>query len=142
MTVELRAAAAEDLDTVESLLERYGLPTADLRDGDATFYLAEVDGAVVGVGGLEVAGSAGLLRSVAVDERGQGHGSAICDRLEARAGEAGVETLYLLTETAAGFFEGRGYARVDRDAAPAAIQATTEFSALCGETAVCLRKRL
>ncbi|MDZ7701991.1 MAG: arsenic resistance N-acetyltransferase ArsN2 [Halobacteriales archaeon] len=142
MSVELREAAAGELSTVESLLERYGLPTADLRDGAATVYLASVDGSVVGVGGLEAHGDAGLLRSVAVDERGEGHGSAICDRLEARAASSGIGTLYLLTETAAGFFEGRGYERIDREAAPAAIRATAEFDELCGDTAVAMRKRL
>lgn len=142
MTLRLREATADDLGTVESLLERYGLPTADLRDGDASFYLAEVGGSVVGVGGLEVHGPSGLLRSIAVREPGQGHGSAICDRLEARAREAGVGRLFLLTESAPGFFASRGYERIDRTEAPEAMQSTAEFSELCGDTAVCMRKRL
>ncbi len=140
--MRLREAGPEELDRVEALLERYGFPTADLRDGPVTLHLAEADGEVVGVGGLETYGEAALLRSVAVEAPGEGHGSAICDALEAQAKEQGVGTLYLLTETAAGFFAGRGYERIEREAAPAAIRDTAEFDALCGDGAVAMRKRL
>ena len=140
--MRLREAGPEELETVGSLLERYGLPTADLRDGPGTFYLAEVDGSVVGVGGLEAHEEAGLLRSVAVETTGEGHGTSICAALEARARDRGLQALYLLTETAAGFFESLGYERIERGDAPPAIRGTEEFAELCGGTAVCLRKRL
>jgi hypothetical protein len=35
-----------------------------------------------------------------------------------------------------------GYQRADRDAAPAAIRSTSEFTSLCPASAVFLRKRL
>ena len=58
------------------------------------------------------------------------------------AGEAGVETLYLLTTTAPEFFGERGYAEVNREEAPEAIRGSTEFADLCPTTATCMRKRL
>lgn len=132
------------LGLVERLLGAADLPSADVRSAPAEFYLAFVDGEVVGVGGLEGAGSAGLLRSVAVREpaRGNGVGTAICDGLEATAREDGTETLYLLTTTAADFFAARGYTAVDRSAAPAPVRETTQFAELCPASATCMRKPL
>jgi amino-acid N-acetyltransferase len=143
-TVSLERATGGDLAAVEHTLAAADLPTADLRDGPGRFYLAVAEGDRVGVGGLEVYGTDGLLRSIAVpaDARGEGYGTAICDALEAEARDAGVGTLYLLTTTAASFFEARGYERVDPAAAPAAIQETAQFAELCPSSATCLRREL
>jgi len=62
--------------------------------------------------------------------------------MEAVAGKAGVQELYLLTMTAEPFFAKRGYGRVDRAKAPAALQGTTEFVSLCPVSSVCMMKRL
>jgi len=98
----------------------------------------------VGVGGLERDGSNALLRSVAVEPsvRGRGFGTALCDRLERKARSGDVETVYLLTTTATDFFASRGYVEVEREAAPAAIRETTEFTELCPSTATCMEKSL
>ncbi len=143
-SVSLRRASGDDLATVEALLARNDLPAADVREGPGAFYVATDGDEVVGVGGLERYGNAGLLRSVVVPEtvRGTGFGAAVCEGLETRAGEAGVTALYLLTTTAAAFFAARGYERIDRAAAPERIRSTTQFAEVCPETAVCLRKRL
>lgn len=143
-TLSLRTADAAARSAVEGRLADAGLPTDDVRDPAPSFFLAVADGEVVGVGGLETHGTVGLLRSVAVDpaHRGRGYGTAICDRLEARAAGAGVETLYLLTTDATGFFADRGYEPVDRDAVPPAIAETRQFASLCPDSAVCLCARL
>lgn len=146
-TVTLRGAT-DSLSYVEALLEANGLPARDVRSKPDCFYVAYGDedaGAdAVGVGGVEAYGSDGLLRSVAVEEsvRGEGYGTALCDALEAEARASGVETLYLLTTTAAAFFADRGYEELERADAPADIRATTEFEALCPASAVCMRKSL
>lgn len=140
----LRRADGETIDYVERLLATADLPTDDVRAKPECFYVAERGDDRVGAGGLEVVGDAGLLRSVVIepDERGLGLGTALCAALEAEAAEAGVDELYLLTETAPGFFADRGYDEVDRSSAPAGIQRTTEFAELCSESAVCMQKRL
>jgi len=141
-TVDPADAAA--LDRIEALLAANDLPSADVRSKTECFSVARVDGDVVAAGGLEVHGTAGLLRSLVVPEaeRGNGYGAAMCDALAARAREEGVETLYLLTTTAAAFFEGRGYERVARETAPPAVRATTEFADLCPASAICMRREL
>ena len=142
--VTLEPAGPDTLEYVESLLARNDLPTRDVRSHPEWFYIGRDGGDRVGVGGVEVHGTAGLLRSVVVERgaREKGYGNALCAALEARARREGVETLYLLTTTAGDFFAGRGYARIDRAAAPAAIRETTEFAEVCPATATCMRKEL
>jgi amino-acid N-acetyltransferase len=143
-TITLQETSTDTLDYVESLLDANDLPTDDLRRKPESFVIA-VDGSErVGVGGVEIHGEDGLLRSVVVAEahRGRGYGTVLCEKLERRARASGVKRLYLLTTTAAAFFRQRGYEEIEREAAPARIQETTEFSKLCPETATCLQKRL
>lgn len=136
--------ATDHLDRVEALLDANDLPSGDLRAGPARFFLARSDAALVGVGGLETYDSDGLLRSVVVREphRGQGYGTALCEKLAARARDAGVDTLYLLTTTAAPFFRRLGYETIPRETAPASIRRTTQFADLCPESATCMRTSL
>ena len=140
--VRLEPADESDLSSVERLLAENGLPSADVRSKPNSFYLAFDQNERVGVGGIEVYGTDGLLRSVVVDPsaRGKGVGSAICAALERRASTAGVETLYLLTTTAADFFARQGYDEIERADAPGAIRETAQFSDLCPATATCMRK--
>ena len=140
--VTLRRADESDLSYVERLLSDAGLPSADVRTSPARFYLGYDGDERVGVGGLEHYGTDGLLRSVVVERsaRGNGYGTALCEGLERRARADGVETLYLLTTTAAEFFAERGYEEIERSAAPSEIRETAEFDDLCPASAACLRK--
>lgn len=142
--IVLRPADADGRAYAESVLSAAALPTADLAEPNVAMYVATLAGDPVGVGGLELHGPVGLLRSVAVepDRRGEGLGSEICQRLEARAAAAGVETLYLLTTSARAFFADRGYEAVERASVPAAIARTRQFADLCPASATCLRKAL
>lgn len=143
-TVKLAPAGEEALRYVESLLKRSELPTEDVRDDHARFYVARADTGRIGVGGLEIQGKDALLRSVAVepDRRGEGYGTAIVDALEAEAREAGVDRLTLLTTTASDFFEAHGYTEIDRAEAPDPIRATAEFADLCPTSATVMQKSL
>lgn len=142
--VTLRRADGGDLAYVEGLLADEGLPTRDVRSSPGRFYVAQADGDRVGVGGLELYDTDGLVRSVVVEPsaRANGYGTALCGALEAEACDAGVETVYLLTTTAADFFAARGYVDVERAELPPAIRETTEFAELCPSTAVAMRKSL
>lgn len=141
-TVTLRPVA--DRETVAALLETADLPTEDLADSPGTFYAAHAAGERVAVGGLEAYGTDGLLRSlvVAPAHRGEGYGAATCAALEDAARDAGVETLYLLTTTAADFFAAQGYEEIDRTSAPARIRATSEFADVCPASATAMRRSL
>lgn len=140
--LSLRPAAAADVDRLTSLLARNDLPTADVAAKIECFWLAYDDRSLVGVGGLERRGQHALVRSVVVVEsmRGEGYGQRLLAAIEARASTRGVTDLYLLTTTAAGFFERLGFQRLSRETAPRPIRETEQFETLCPETAVCMRK--
>ena len=124
------------------LLQAEQLPTDDLGSGPARFF-ALVDGdRWCAVGGIEVYGRHGLLRSVVVppDARGKGYGCEIVERLLREMAARGVRDAYLLTTTAADFFAHLGFVAIDRAAAPPAIAATAQVAALCPADAVLMRR--
>ncbi|MFW5963980.1 MAG: arsenic resistance N-acetyltransferase ArsN2 [Natronomonas sp.] len=142
--LRLRGADAEALEYVETLLAAENLPVEDVRSNSEWFYVALDGDDRVGIGGLEPAGDDALLRSVVVEAtvRGRGYGGALRAALEAKARADGVDTLYLLTTTAADFFAEGGYAVIDRQEAPDAVRRTREFEEFCPSTATCMKKSL
>lgn len=144
MQMAIRQAVAQDLDLIHSLLEAGLLPSTGVELPLTHFLVAEQDGVVIGVIGLEHFSSVGLLRSLAVDADHQRRGvaRALCQALIVRARELGIATLYALTTTAERFLGQQGFVAVDRGEVPAAIAATAEFRHLCPESASCLVRRI
>lgn len=135
----IRSARRVDAPAVAGLLATCGLPTAGVIDHLAEGYAVAVVGdALIGVAGVEVHGGLGLLRSVAVEPtwQGRGVGTRLVDDRMAWAGGAGLPRVFLLTIDAAGYFESRGFTRIDRTEAPVAIQACPEFALLCPQSAI------
>lgn len=142
---ELRQARSEDWDAIRHLLADSGLPTEDLGPNRLDGFLVATDnGGIVGLIGLEVFGTTGLLRSlvVAAAARRAGLGGKLVGALESAAETAGIEDLWLLTIDADGFFERQGFSIVEREAVPDSIRDTEEFSGLCPDTAFLMRKAL
>jgi amino-acid N-acetyltransferase len=120
--------------SVVALLEAASLPASDLTDEHMEhFFAAGPASSLLGVAGLEFCGRDALLRSLAVaaGQRSSGLGSALVDRAETHARAHGVRSIYLLTTTAEGFFERRGYRSVPRASAPPEIRETREFADMC-----------
>jgi amino-acid N-acetyltransferase len=146
-TVTLQQADDSHISYIETLLEWNDLPSQDVQSKPDCFYIG-YDGDdgddPIGIGGIEVYETDGLLRSIVIEQssRGDGFGTALCNALEECAATDDVETLYLLTTTAADFFAHRGYVEIERTAVPSAIQQTTEFDDLCPTTANCMQKSL
>lgn len=130
---------------VKHLLAQCQLPTSDVspRHLEHFFGCGSVE-APKGVVGLELYDKVALLRSLAVsaDSRGNGWGKALVAQAERYARSQGVTEIYLLTTTAAEFFERLGYKRTDRERAPQCIQQTEEFSALCPSSSAFMVKTL
>ncbi|MCY4468536.1 MAG: arsenic resistance N-acetyltransferase ArsN2 [Thiotrichales bacterium] len=143
--IELKPAQRMQFDAIARLLRAAGLPVEDLDVAMLDAFVVATEGEVcVGVAGLEIYESYALLRSLAVEprHRSRGLGAKLVDAVETEAQARGVTALYLLTTTAATFFERVGYTAHDRAAVPPAIAATTEFSSLCPDTADCLWRDL
>lgn len=139
-----RDARAADLARIHELLTGAGLPREGVEANLRDFVVGVDSGAILAAGGLERHGEEALLRSIVIapSARGAGIGRALCERLLIKARELGVRRLYLLTESAAPFFERLGFVRFERDAAPEAIRATEEFASLCPASATPMRRDL
>ena len=136
--IEIRGARAEDRDAVAALLERTALPPDGLDEQFGEPYaVAVADGRIVGAAGVEVYGDAGLLRSVAVDPawQGKGLGQRLTEERLRWAASRGLDSVYLMTTTAAGFFPRLGFAPVARDEVPAAVRGSLQFASVCPSTA-------
>jgi GNAT superfamily N-acetyltransferase len=118
----------------EAALTCAGLPTEDLDGVDQHFFA--LDGGVA-FGGYFVAGQDALLRSVVVPDHSRrlGLGQAVVTALMHQLEEQGVERAWLLTTTAAHFFERLGFASSERRSAPAAIATTPQFQGVCPSSA-------
>ena len=141
---KLRPARRAELDDVLALLRESKLPTEGVVEAFDRFVVADAGGALAGAAGLEVYGDAGLLRSVVVapDWRGRGLGGELTDAILRRAERDGLREVYLLTETAEGFFPRHGFTRIDRAEAAPAVRASAEFTTLCATTSVAMVRRI
>ena len=127
------------------LLAAEHLPTDDLAEpGRMVFAYRTLSGTLVGYAGYELYGADGLLRSlvVAPEARGKGIGTAIVGRLCRRAFDAGARRAWLMTTTAAEFFEKIGFKPVERNSAPEVILATRQAKDLCPASAVVLSRMI
>ena len=138
--VAIRRAGTGDWKRIAGLLTDCGLPLAGAREHLDSFLVAERDGVLVGCAAVERYGTAGLLRSVAVaqSERGLGTGTVLVDRCLADARHERLETLVVLTTTAAEYFPRFGFRPVDREAVPDAVRASEEFREACPDSATAM----
>ena len=140
----LRPARAEDLFSVGALLEKAGLPLEGVEGSFAGFFVAERGGKTVGSVGVEIAGDAGMVRSLAVEAslRGRGTGDALLRRGEEALRAAGVAEAWVLTETAGAFFVSRGYRNEPRSSLPPTLTGRSVLAEVCPCSCRCLRKPL
>jgi len=136
--------APGDFATVFDLLNEAGLDDSDLgQPGIRLFQIVE-SGRVTAVGGLEIRDGQALLRSVAVKKewRGTGLGKKLVAQIEKAARQSGIQSLYLLTTTASGFFQSLGYSPIHRDDFAEPLKLTAQFAGLCPASAICMKKEL
>ncbi len=144
--IRLRPAAPEDLEAVRLLVRDAKLPTDGIEEqfGDGWTVAVRREGRIVAAAAMETYGACGLLRSVVVvpSLRGLGVGETLTKDRLAWARTRGLREVWLLTTTAADFFDRFGFVRVDRASAPPALAASTEFAVACPASAACLRLEL
>lgn len=142
--IRIRPALPDDMPAVEELLTKTDLPVKGVKETIGTFVVAENEGRVVGVSGVERCGDFGLLRSVAVDPavRGRGVGAAMTEWLIADSEASGLHALYLLTTTAENYFPSFGFEETPRESVPLDIKQTAEFREICPSSATVMRREL
>jgi len=133
----IRPATQDDWPCIVALLAAAGLPLAGAAEHLNRFLLAVRGEALLGCAAMGRHGRDGLLRSVAVaaEARGRGVGQALVSEVVELAHREGLDTITLLTTTAATFFPRFGFHPIARDAAPHAVYASVEFREACPASA-------
>jgi len=127
-----------------ALLSSEKLPTSDLPVSLENFLATIENDELVGVIGLERYGDYGLLRSLAVrsDYRNQNVAGKLVDEIEKLAESESLKAIFLLTETAPDYFSRKGYKIIARSEMPAEVQQSSEFSHVCPQSAIAMKKDL
>ena len=120
--VEIREARTGDVQMIRHLVDTYAADrillskaTVTLFEDVQEFYIAEVDGVVVGCGALHVLWEdLAEVRTLAVDHnyRGRGIGDLLLRRLLQQARHLGVARVFCLTFEVE-FFSRHGFAEID-----------------------------
>jgi amino-acid N-acetyltransferase len=131
-------------EAFKALLKSSDLPHEDLdykKDLLVGYYENDT---LVGTGGLEIYGPYALLRSLSVRMglRGKSVGSTITEFLLEQAKKKGLSSIYLLTETAPGFFLKKGFTTIQREEVPAEVKRSSEFSHVCPVSASVMMLKL
>jgi len=136
-------ASQNSFSAAVALLKKNNLPTEDINPGTQLFVMEEGN-KVLGCIAVEYDYNNALLRSLSVSEekRNEGIGMKLVEFIEDYVKKQGVQTIFMLTTTAADFFSKQGYEAVDRNSAPLFIKNTEEYSMLCSSSAVLMKKEL
>ena len=141
MAIALTTVTDSDLPEILTLLEASSLPIAGIREHLGSALGARENGKLVGCAAVEIYGSAGLLRSVAVsaERRGEGLGQRLTEAALELARKRGVRDIYLLTTTASHFFPRFGFTAIPRAELDPALQQSEELRGACPASALAMR---
>lgn len=142
LAVRVRPAGPGDRDGIRSLLEGSALDAGWLRSPGAEERAVVAGEPVSATAACEVRGRDGHLRSVAVAEelRGLNVGTLVVAAVAQRAAASGAERLFLLTETAVGFFGRLGFELVGREELPGWV--LEDAARHCPPTTPAMRREL
>jgi N-acetylglutamate synthase-like GNAT family acetyltransferase len=152
--IRIESARAGDLVALRELLSACGLPlegvadAVDKRQPLDHFVVATEDigggRPLIGCAGLEVHGTACVLRSLAVDPKKRGRGVArlLIEEILRRARDAGCRQAFLLTTTIEPMAARYGFSRIERTDVPADLLATSEFALNACSSATVMRRSL
>ena len=131
-------------EDIIALLSSEKLPASDLPASLKNFLVVIENDELVGVIGLETYGNYGLLRSLAVrpDSRNQNIAGKLVREIENLATAEGLKAIFLLTETASDYFLSKGYHAIARAEMPTEVQQSSEFSHVCPQSAIAMKKDL
>jgi len=126
----IEEAQASDLQSVRDLVTRCKLPLEGIADPETRLMVARHAGRIIGCAGVEIRGSAAVVRSLAVDpeHRGGGLGRQLIAAILAIARDAGCRDVYRLTATALPMMKRLGFEAIPREQVPEAARASREFS--------------
>ena len=140
----IRNANHADLSAVLSLLRDNGLPQDGVASWIENFKVAYAGASLIAVAGYERYAEYALLRSVVVDaeHRNAGVGNDLLQHILDELTEQNVRSVYLLTTTAAAYFQRRGFLPSSRASVPEALLVSEEFTHACPSSAQVMVREL
>src|SRR4030042_7184022 len=139
-SLKITEASGTDIPDIFSLLEQCLLPTEDISSEKQLFWVIKKDQQIQGTIAIENYSPYGLLRSFAVHPsyRKQAMGTTLLYHTIEQAEKLGIEFLYLLTDTAARYFEAREWIYVRRESVPEKVRLSEQFKSICSESTACM----
>ncbi|MFM9910039.1 MAG: arsenic resistance N-acetyltransferase ArsN2 [Chitinophagaceae bacterium] len=143
-SINANKASASDHGDAIKLLESQKLPHTDIDKNLTHFFVVREADKLQGLIGLEIYGDSGLLRSMATSplHRNKGIATLLVTKLLGYAKTLGLKEVFLFTETAAEFFQKRGFQYIRREEAPEDISQSSEFTHLCPSSAILMKKEI
>lgn len=143
-TSSIRPATRADFAAVSELLQSAKLPVSDLNPALIDFFIVPDEDKVAAVMGMDRYGQYGLLRSAATAPafRNKGLAAQLEASIEQNARLLGIQSLYLITNTAETWFAKKGFIKIERAAVPEAVLQSKEFNGLCPSGAAVMMKTL
>jgi len=140
----IRQVTDEDYSDVVNLLEMNNLPLEGVKEHFKHFFIIKENLEILGCIGLEVYEPDGLIRSVSVSKNAQkqGVGHELVTNIEKYASKLKLIDLYLLTDSAPDFFKKFGYNIIERDSIVSGITNSIEFTQVCADKGVLMKKRI
>jgi len=135
-----------EISWILSLLNDVDLPGEGVKNHISNFLTLKGDDgpdvAPWGCVGLEIYGDSALLRSLAIapECQGKGLGTVLTEAIIDNARDKGINTLFLLTDTAEDFFRRFGFRIVERELVPEDVRTSIEFTKLCLEAPAMMLK--
>ncbi|MHA1242941.1 MAG: arsenic resistance N-acetyltransferase ArsN2 [Candidatus Heimdallarchaeota archaeon] len=130
-------ASVNDIEAIHQLLQLVKLPIGGVKENIDNFLVVKKNSALVkGCIGLEVYSEYALLRSAAVhpENQNQGIGKKLTEEIIAHAKKIGIKKLFLITDTAEGYFKKKGFTVVQENEIPASVKQSVEFTFQCAKT--------
>lgn len=126
-----RHATKTDLPDVEALLQSRSLPTGGIRSQAVQFHVSRDRVGLLGCAGIEeFGGEVAQVTGLAVAKRARRAGLAglLLLALVSDVRLRGIESLVVMTDTAASYFSGLGFAPVEIAALPPELRGSLELS--------------
>jgi N-acetylglutamate synthase-like GNAT family acetyltransferase len=138
-------ATESDFSEINDLLNSVSLPWVETDNCPRYFFVSKnTENKIIASIGLEIYGTYGLLRSLAVDpdNRNKGIALLLIDEIIKQSHALQLKAVYLLTTTADKYFLKNGFEDVQRNDIPEELTHSQEYSSICPASAITMRKSL
>lgn len=129
---------------VAELLEQNNLSRSGLTDNNVFLFALFKGDEILGAGALAVIDTFSMLRSVCINKKYQKNrlGSDLCGHLYEKAQALGLKDIYLLTDTAEGFFKKQKFETISRKELPIILEQNVLVQNACSTNSTVMHRKL